>query len=540
MASKAITIKNYKDAVDKGVIPGSFSKDRLEFNFKVVESVNSRRKKITWAVKVRLLNKNKEALEIKDSYLIDSKKQLPNDWKAEITVDSKQEGGKTREAVATFVATGKNIGKSNATNIVTQALRDALSLYNKQLKKGNSGVNIKMVPPPMTLKKINASKSATLTDKDFDNGITVQRKFNGVRVVAYYDWDKKEVKFYSRAGHDYPGMDHIRKELEAVLSKPPPIEDLVAGNNPENCEIKDPKIYYEETRLSKEENEAIMKVRGKQLIVYLDGEFYLHGKPLNFISGQSRNAEAETRLEYHIYDCFFPTAIAVGDNLVSKCRQKYLKLIFDRLKSAYHVQRVEDFKAKNNKHVHELCDIFIKEGYEGAVARKDLGIYQYSYNNYHSSMVIKIKKVHDDEFNIVGFTEGSKGKDKGALIWIAEVDEKTAKIKDDRKFNVVPKEMTYEERKKMFKCLSEKVVNPTTGKEITVFERDYLGTPLTVEYSEISEKTGKPLQPKAITVRTYEDPNTDPVKKMYERCKITEGGSTDINVLCVERIDFVH
>src|SRR6185437_2700924 len=99
-----------------------------------------------------------------------------------ITVDSKQEGGKTRDAVATFVTSGKNIGKSNATNIVTQSLRDALSLYNKQIKKahpkskGANGeeINPKLIPPPMTLKKINDGKSATLTDKDFEQGITVQ------------------------------------------------------------------------------------------------------------------------------------------------------------------------------------------------------------------------------------------------------------------------------------------------------------------------------------------------------------------------------
>lgn len=550
MASKAITIKNHKEAIDKGIIPGSFNKERTEFVFKSVESVNSRKKKIIWIAKLQLLNKAKEPVEIKESYIIDSKKQLPDDWSAKITVDSKQEGGKTRDIVPTFVTKGKNIGKANATNIVTQGLRDALSLYNKQNKKSNpsgskadsdSDVNSRLMPPPMTLKKIDSDRASTLKDKDFADGITVQRKYDGVRVVAYYDWIKKEVAFYSRSGHSYPGMDHIRKELKPILENPPAIQKLT------DCPTN-PKLYSEESRLSKEE----AKRSDDHVILYLDGEFYLHGKPLNFISGQSRGSESEAMLEYHVYDCFFPTAIGVTeqnngdkakpketDNLNSRCRQKYLDMVFEQLKLSYHVRRVENFKVDNNKQILELRDRFIKEGYEGAVARKDMGTYEYSYNGYHSSNVVKVKKVHDDEFRIVGFTQGKKGKDVGALIWEAEVDEKNAKDPNDRKFNAVPKSMSYDERRQMFKCLSE-TVKDKDGKEVSRFARDFLGKPLTIEHAGLSAKTGKPLQPKAITTRTYaEGPNSDPMKDAYERCKVAEGGKLDITPFCTQQINFV-
>ena len=184
------------------------------------------------------------------------------------------------------------------------------------------------------------------------------------------------------------------------------------------------------------------------------------------------------------------------------------------------------------KEIDELTDRFIKEGYEGTVARRDLGRYRYSYNNYKSDDVVKIKRILDEEFKIVGFKDGKKGKDKGALIWIAEIDEKNAKIKSDREFSAVPKDMTLEERKKLFKQLSEEV-NATAsngsgdakdGKKVTRFVRDYLGKPLTIEFSEISDKTGKPLQPKAITVRTYENPSTDPLRKLVEDTKENQSG----------------
>lgn len=529
MASKSITVRDFKDAITKKIIPGSFNSDRTEFTFDTIESLTSRKKKTTWVLHVKLLDKGGKPIEIKDSYLVDGKTQLPSDWKAQITVEGKQEGGKVRDIEPTYVTVGKNIGKKSSTNIVQQAIRDALSLYNKQKKKANPNgsqateikegqLDSRLTPPPMGLKKMGTSRGSTFTEEDFKNGVTVQRKFNGVRVVAFYDWDKKEVKFYSRTGADYPGMDHIRRELLPVLSDPPKIEELEQKDP--NCKIANPKVYSEETRLGDKNTN-----RGK-VILYIDGEFYLFGKPLEFISGQSRGSEGEAMLEYHIYDCFFPSAIGMDDktknnqNLSSACRQKYLDLVFDKIgKFSYHIRRVENFRVNNLKEIEDLTDKFIKEGYEGAVARRDSAGYRYSYNHYKSDDIVKIKRTHDEEFKIVGFKEGKKGKDKGALIWIAEIDEKNAKIKSDREFSAVPKDMTLEERKKLFKCLSEEVTDDK-GKKVTRFVRDFLGKPLTVQYSEFSDKTGKPLQPKAITVRTYENAGTDPLKKAFDDCNV--------------------
>jgi len=96
--------------------------------------------------------------------------------------------------------------------------------------------------------------------------------------------------------------------------------------------------------------------------------------------------------------------------------------------------------------------------------------------------------------------------------------------------------MTLAKRKQEFVCLSQKV--EVDGKEVTRFDRDFLGKRLTVEYAEISKKTGKPLQPKAIAVRTYEDPNTDPVKKMYEECNLKENGGSDcVTPFDIEQLD---
>jgi ATP-dependent DNA ligase len=139
---------------------------------------------------------------------------------------------------------------------------------------------------------------------------------------------------------------------------------------------------------------------------------------------------------------------------------------------------------------------------------------------FHSANLVKIKPKFDDEFTVVGFTEG-KGKDTGAVIWVCEVAEEHRKDPNDYVFSVVPN-MSYENRHKLFRCLSQKVDDPEhAGKKITRFERYVRGKPLTVAYAELSSKTGKPVQPKALQFRTYEGPeDDDPIKKLYEECQL--------------------
>ena len=57
--------------------------------------------------------------------------------KAEITVESLQRSGKVRNVTPTYVSAGKNLGKKNATNCLTQAIQEARSRYNKQHKRGD-------------------------------------------------------------------------------------------------------------------------------------------------------------------------------------------------------------------------------------------------------------------------------------------------------------------------------------------------------------------------------------------------------------------
>ena len=556
MSSNSIYIKDMLEAISNGNMPGEWNDERTAFIFPTVISTNARGTKLLWTVTVRLI-KGTKYHEISDEFLSQPVEQLPAGFKAEITVEAKQEDGKVRDHVPTYVIKGKNLGKSNATNVITQALRDALGMYNKQSRRSDATAtatatattqakhddetdeeaekraeeeslaelevkdlgkpapkrvaDFDMYPPPMLVKKIGASREATLTSTDFKQGITVQPKLNGVRDVSFRvegeTSSEASIYMYSRGKKEYLGMDHIRAELLPVLA-PGVIPKITAGafGVPERFA----KVYEESP-------------------VYLDGEIYKLGKPLQWISGQARKEADEKNLDYYVFDCFFPGPKAAGHDMESRHRQAYLDAIFAAAKAASlalaHLVRVPNHKVASEAQMDKLAKEFVKEGYEGAIARKDWVGYRYSYNNYHSANLVKIKPRFDDEFTVVGFTQGAKGKDVGAVIWICEVDEEHRKDPKDYEFSVVPN-MTYEDRYKLFKCLGKKVDDPKhAGQKITLFERYVKGKPLTVEYAELSSKTGKPIQPKGEAFRTYSEgfgAGEDPIKKLYEDCGVAE------------------
>lgn len=482
MASKSITIENTLHSIKTNVIPGCFSTDFKKFVFPTIRYTNERKDLLEWSIEIKL--KKEDKYVAMDEKMLDYPSYTLNElYTAEIMVNSQQVGGKIRKAVPTIITTGKNMGKKNETNVLTQAFRDALSLYNKHMKKTSVGSSDEK-PPPMLIQWINDSKSAILTPEDFKEGITIQRKYNGVRYVTFMNINGEIVQ-YSRTGSDYHPSDYLNKELIRILSNLP---KFVIGK------------YGIQTQ---EELEVY-----KYSKPYLDGELYLHGRSLSYISGQARKESDKEELNYHIFDIFFPYAISEGYNMLSKYRQQYLDDIYYDLP---HIKRVENFKVKSLYDMSILVNSFVDNGYEGAVARKDNKEYKYSFNNYHSSNVLKIKPVYSDEFTVVGFTEGKKGKDLGKIIWLCEV--KDPKDPGDTLFTVVPN-LSLKEREILFKCLSEIVI-----KKQTRFERDIKGLPLTIEYSEISQKTGKPLQAKAIAFRTYES-DIDPIKKVFKDCGI--------------------
>jgi len=491
MAATSITINNTKQALIDGIINGDFNGKRTIFRFKNIKYTISNGKISNWTLLIKLLNNNEEMISITEEML--EGEVIENGYKAIIETESGQEGGKIRKITPTIITTGKHIGAANETNIIEQAFRDALGLYNKKLKKVASNIVHEInspssmspssmppssmppsimspsimppsiMPPPMLVQNITKNP---LHENDFKNGITLQKKLNGVHYITFFHLNK--VIKYSRGGLIYSesSMPNITMELGSVFNNM--IE--FTPSNAKRYKIPNIDLYT-------------------NAVPYLAGELYKHGIPLNIISGQARKEITTIYLEYHIFDVFFPLAIENGHNMESKYRQRYLDDLFLKLQKLklQNIKRVDNIKVHSMDEINELVSKYIEDGYEGGIVRKDNGIYRYSINNYHSKEILKIKPIFDDEFPIVGFTQGKKGKDLGAVIWICSCtrDHFDAKGEDIKTFHVVPN-LSLTERKELFK------IGDT-----------FIGKMLTVSYAELS-KDGAPIQPKGIAIRDYE------------------------------------
>jgi ATP-dependent DNA ligase len=154
------------------------------------------------------------------------------------------------------------------------------------------------------------------------------------------------------------------------------------------------------------------------------------------------------------------------------------------------IKKVETILANNKNEVDEIFNKVVNEGYEGCILRNIdssyLGNATKTGSNTRSKNVIKLKAKFTDEFEVINFTEGKKGKAKGAIIWIC-------KTNDGSKFNITPKNMTDIERKNLYDECSKN----------NTFEKKYKGLLLTVEYEELSKK-GIPQRAKGLTFRNYE------------------------------------
>ena len=150
------------------------------------------------------------------------------------------------------------------------------------------------------------------------------------------------------------------------------------------------------------------------------------------------------------------------------------KKITEITNGADYLSLVENVSVKNVSEIHAAQARFVEEGYEGAMVRNLKGAYRIGKR---SADLQKVKTFLDDEYEIVGFTEGTGG-ETGCVIWIC-------KIQSGATFNVRPRG-TREERQMLFQ----------NG-------NDYIGKMLTVRYQELTDD-GIPRFPVGISIRDYE------------------------------------
>ncbi len=412
---------------------------------------------------------NEKQVEIKESYFDTDENytDIPKGTLAEAWVENGIEGGKITRSIPTYFSEGAFEGRANQRNSFQQALIYARAQFLKRKEKGGTerkSASKKLTGNPGTIMYFPMlAKPFKDGEKYIKYPIYVQPKLDGVRCVSFLkkkNGGAENVVMYSRSKKEFPSMDYLKEALYPYLND----------------------LFDEETDQS----------------IYLDGELYKHGKKFQDISGESRNEKkrpdsennSDNSNEYHIYDCFYPLEL----DIIYESRKEQLDEIFTTMKENNDtdaekvIKSVETTLANDRKEVDSIFKKFVEEKYEGAILRNINGTYlanaQKTGAFMRSKNLVKMKKKFTDEFEIVGYTCGKRGKDKNALIWIAQTKNKV-------QFDVTPKDITYKERYKLYKDCKKH------------FDDKYLGLMLSVEYEDLS-KNGVPQHAKAIGIRDYE------------------------------------
>lgn len=353
-----------------------------------------------------------------------------NDGTYDLVSQNGEKGGKK-------VVHTRNIPKGKASRTVfEQAILEAESKRNAKIKKEGYTENLKdlsdpkkrIIIRPMLAHKYDINKKTTGRSKTINFPCAIQRKYDGLRMLSHKDG--KEIVMESRKAVIFNNFHKLRANLKKIFKK-------LSGN------------------------------------FYLDGELYTNDLSFEEISGLSRKLEGgltkeeEKKIDlihYYVYDCFDL------DNMELTFKER--NAILKSLPKVKYVNIVETYNAKNKEEVREFQKKFVEEGYEGTMLRNYDSTYQL---NKRTKDLQKYKDFMEDEFKIIGFTDG-EGSEKGQVIW-------KCVTKDGKEFNVVPIG-TRSHRKKLFKEAEKHI-----GKQLTVIFFGYTekGIPRIAKGKDIRE-----------------------------------------------------
>jgi len=334
-----------------------------------------------------------------------------------------------------LITVGKNIGKSNETTPVEQAVKEAQSDWNKKKDAGyvveEEDDEMERAPAafssPLPMLALDYHKRG----KDIVLPCYAQRKLDGVRCVAI-----QGKGLYSRLGKKFPHLESIASEING----------LAAGTILDGELYSDTLTFQEIVGLVKKET-LLPKDLPKMEQIYL-----------------------------WVYD-------SIRDGSYTD-RKKYLEDLFT--KKFKHLRLLPTDECKTKEDIGRLHAKYVEEGYEGLMLRNKAGPYKVGFR---SKDLQKYKEFQDDEFTVIGFTEGD-GIEKGCVIW-------TCETKSGTPFSVRPRG-THEERRELFKTAKSMV-----GKKLTVRFQE-----LTEESNSSSSSSaaagGVPRFPVGIAFRDYE------------------------------------
>lgn len=296
-------------------------------------------------------------------------------------------------------------------SVLQQATLEAQSKFNKKEKEYST-----IIFKPMLADKFKEElyhKKSRAFKIEFP--AYVQPKLDGLRCISYLENNK--VVLQSRTGMKFENFDILRDQLMKLFS--------IIGEG-----------------------------------VYLDGELYTDSIIFEELSGLVRLTTEKTNkdqlekinnIKYNLFDIYFTKS----PDLIYSVRKEKLEQLM-KIKNIYLLNLVDANLIDNFTNVDNYHNEYVSKGYEGLMVRDKEGIYE---PNKRSKYLQKFKKFMEEEFEIIGFKEGS-GDEKGCVIW-------KCILKDGKEFSVRPKG-TREQRKEYFKNGKFYV-----GKKLTVIFQEY-------------------------------------------------------------------
>ena len=312
-------------------------------------------------------------------------------------------GGKMTEQPAIIVAKGKV-----KRTLEEQAKLEYDSLISKQKDKGYKVIDVD--PSTLTSQDIQdiigetstdqngfkkhmlAKSITTVTSKVIESVKTwyVSRKIDGVRCSLYYKDDK--ILSASRGGKTYEyATEHLRTHPTIVK---------FFKNHPD---------------------------------VIFDGELYVHGKLLQQISGCARLTAGQLPflLQYYIYDVIedapftermehmhsYFQELGISEDSFDPNKQFAKDELMFQAVPQVKVEQIPNTSTLNR--LWDLHDLYIKEGWEGCVARNADKSYKCGGR---SADMIKLKNYQDAEFKVVGIEAGLR--DVEDMVFIMEDSKK--------------------------------------------------------------------------------------------------------------------
>ena len=305
----------------------------------------------------------------------------------EIDIESGYEDGKKINKTR-LIKSGKNVGRANETSLLEQAILELERLYQAKYDKGykDNIDNVTMtkqvddISKPMLADKY-PDKSHKLPDNVDD--IFIQPKIDGLRCFIE-KMDDSTVRFTSRSGKVFTHIPNIANEVISELS----VGDI------------------------------------------MDGELYVHGKPLQEIMSivsPSKNIkeEAQLDLKFYWYD-FIPKGLSENSY---RSRFKEIGLEFGEDSP---VKKLEP-ASFSYQTLEECYDNYMAEGYEGLMIRDATAPY---YFGRRSISLLKYKKMQSDEFEIIDILESDNDEAPRFVCDLRNGNQVTVRLKGDKEDNL--------------------------------------------------------------------------------------------------------